>query len=82
TRIEYMDVTSGGCATNSCQTYSGPPTCISTGFDVSCAIRTSNVMLCRGVACDGICVPFSPCEFQLPRGFCGAPLTRSILVMS
>ncbi|KAJ6567342.1 hypothetical protein DFH09DRAFT_457567, partial [Mycena vulgaris] len=82
TDITYCtDLTSSGCALNSCKSYSGPPTCLNTP-GTSCLIASSNIMYCTGANCAGTCQPFIPCKFPIARGFCFTPLTASILVLS
>ncbi|KAJ7087146.1 hypothetical protein C8R44DRAFT_590509, partial [Mycena epipterygia] len=63
----------------SCQEYNGPPACIRV-INVACAIASANVIFCTGVACDGLCLPYSPCSLPTNGGFCVVPETQSILV--
>ncbi|KAJ7873466.1 hypothetical protein B0H14DRAFT_3860036 [Mycena olivaceomarginata] len=82
TTVTYCGtVSSSGCESNTCQTYTGAPTCLRTP-NVACAIANSNVLFCRGVACDGDCTPFIPCRLQGLNGVCVVPQTQSILVLS
>lgn len=82
TTVTYFGtVLSSGCESNTCQTYTGAPTCLRTP-NVVCAIATSNVLFCWGVACGGDCTPFIPYRLQGSNGVCVVSQMQSILVLS